>query len=164
MKAIVVAYDKKRGIGADNDLLWGRDLPADLARFKKLTMGKSIIMGRKTFDSIGRALPGRQNIVVSHTMNYAPEGVQVVSTLEAAYATATSEVMVIGGEQIYAQAINDMDTIYATEVDAEFPAATVFFPEVDTRKWHEVEREYHEADEWNRYECKFVTYERVNGR
>lgn len=156
----MVAYDKNRGIGADNDLLWGRDLPADLAHFKNLTMGKSIIMGRKTFESIGRALPERQNIVVSRTMASAPEGVQVVSTLEAAYAAATSDVMVIGGGQIYDQAIDDVDTIYATEVDAEFPAATVFFPEIRFGEWQEVSRERHETDERNKYGYDFVVYAR----
>ncbi|MFZ1361218.1 MAG: dihydrofolate reductase [Candidatus Saccharimonadales bacterium] len=161
MRAIVVAYDRKNGIGADNDLLWGRDLPADLAHFKQLTMGKTIVMGRKTFESIGRALPGRQNIVVSRTMSDAPEGVQVVPTLEAAYVAATSDVMVIGGGQIYAQAMDDMDEIYATEVDADFPVATVFFPEVNCQDWQEVSRDHREADERNRYSYDFVAYSRT---
>lgn len=160
MKAIVVAIDKNNGIGAENDLLWQRDLPSDLQQFKKLTVGKSIIMGRKTFESIGRPLPDRQNIVVtSH-----PTGVQGVlsaASLEAAYALAQYDVIVIGGGQIYSQAINNVDRLYVTEVDAEFPQATVFFPAVDTSIWKEAAREHHEPDERNKYAYDFVTYDRI---
>ncbi len=158
MKSILVAYDKNNGIGADNDLLWGRDLPADLAHFKTLTMGKSIVMGRKTFESIGRALPGRQNIVVSRSGYAAPEGVLVVPSLEAAYDAADNDVAIIGGGQIYEHALKDIDIIYATEVDAEFPQATVFFPEISQEIWLETSRERHEADERNKYAYEFVTY------
>lgn len=158
MRSIVVAYDRHRGIGADNDLLWGRDLPADLAHFKTLTMGKSIVMGRKTFESIGRALPGRQNIVVSRGEYAAPDDVLVVPTLEAAYDAADSDVAIIGGGQIYEHALKDVDIIYATEVDAEFPQATVFFPEISREIWHETSREKHEPDERNKYAYEFVTY------
>lgn len=161
MKAIVVAYDQQHGIGANNDLLWGRDLPADLAHFKELTMGKSIVMGRKTWESIGRALPGRQNIVVSRSGFAAPEGVAVVSSLQEAYDVATSDVMVIGGGQIYEQAMDDVDTIYATEVDAEFPEATVFFPQINCQEWQETTRDHREADEYNRFSYDFVRYERL---
>lgn len=159
MKAIVVAIDKNMGIGADNDLLWQRDLPADLAHFKKLTTGGSIIMGRKTFESIGRPLPERENIVVSRT----PSGVQGVLTavsLESAYALARYPVFVIGGGQIYAAALNSVDRLYVTEVDATFPEATVFFPAIDNEIWHETSREHHEADERNKYAFDFVVYDR----
>lgn len=162
MKSIVVAYDKCRGIGADNDLLWMHDLPADLAHFKKLTTGKSIIMGRRTFESIGsRPLPHRQNIVVSHI----PTGVAGVITcgsLSAAYDMAQYEVVVIGGAQLYEAALDQMDRLYVTEVDAEFPQATVFFPEFDTNQWQEVSREHHQGDEKNRYAYDFVVYERIS--
>jgi dihydrofolate reductase len=158
MKAIVVAYDKNRGIGADNDLLWTRDLPADLKHVRKLTIGKSIIMGRKTFESIGsKPLPDRQNIVLSRT----PTGVDKVITagsLEAAYAMAQFPIVVFGGASVYQDALPDVDTIYATEVDAEFPQATVFFPEIDMGEWLEISRERHEADERNRYPFDFVIY------
>lgn len=162
MKSIVVAYDRKHGIGADNDLLWQRDLPADLAHFKQLTTGKSIVMGRKTFVSIGsRPLPNRQNIVLAHT----PTGVEKVLTahsLEAAYALAQYDIVIIGGESVYRAALADVDTIYATEVDAEFPQATVFFPAMDTTKWRETAREHHAADEKNAYAFDFVVYERIS--
>lgn len=156
----MVAVDKNGGIGADNDLLWQRDLPADLAHFKKLTVGKTVIMGRKTFESIGRPLPDRQNIVVSRSGPTGVEGVQTVYSLETAYALAQYDAMVIGGGQIYPQAIDGMDVLYVTEVDAEFPQATVFFPEIDKSVWAETSREHHEADEKNKYAFDFVKYER----
>lgn len=153
-----MAYDKNRGIGADNDLLWVRDLPADLKNFKKLTTDKSIIMGRKTFESIGsKPLPDRQNIVLSRT----PTGVEKVITagsLGAAYAIAQFPIVVIGGESVFREALPDIDTLYATEVDAEFPQATVFFPAIDMSEWREVSRERHEADEKNKYPFDFVVY------
>ena len=161
MKAIVVAVDKNNGIGADNDLLWQRDLPADLAHFKKLTTGGSVVMGSNTFRSIGRPLPNRENIVVSRT----PTGVQGVLTansLASAYELARYPVFVIGGGQVYAQTINDMDRLYVTEVDATFPQATIFFPKIDFSEWHEVSREHHEADEKNKYAFDFVVYDRID--
>lgn len=160
MKAIVVAIDKNNGIGAENDLLWQRDLPADLAHFKRLTTGGSIIMGRKTFESIGRPLPNRENIVVSRT----PTGIAgtlTVNSLNSAYELARYPIFVIGGGQVYADAINDMDVLYVTEVQADFPQATVFFPAIDKTIWREVSREHHESDEKNKYAFDFVVYEKT---
>lgn len=160
MKAIVVAVDKNNGIGADNDLLWQRDLPADLTRFKKLTTGGTVIMGRKTYESIGRPLPERENIVVTRS----PVGEQKVlsaANLESAYKLARYPIFVIGGGQIYAAAMNDMDKLHVTEVDAEFPQATVFFPPIDPTVWRETAREHHAADEKNKYAFDFVTYEKT---
>jgi len=161
MKSIVVAYDKNRGIGAENDLLWMRDLPADLAHFKKLTTGNSIIMGRKTFESLGsKPLPNRQNIVLSRT----PTGIEKVITagsLQAAYAMAQFPIFVIGGESVFRESLPNIDTIYATEVDASFPQATVFFPEIDMSVWREVAREHHEGDEKNKYNFDFVEYRKL---
>lgn len=160
MKSIVVAMDKNNGIGADNDLLWQRDLPADLAHFKRLTTGGSIIMGRKTFESIGRPLPNRENIVVSRTPT-GIDGVLTAASLEAAYALARYPVSVIGGGQIYAQSLDDVDKLYVTYVDAEFPQATVFFPQINCETWQEVSRDHHEADDKNKYAFDFVEYERI---
>ena len=160
MKAIVAALDRHNGIGADNDLLWQRDLPADLAHFKRLTTGRTIIMGRKTFESIGRPLPERENIVVSSQ----PTGVKGVLTalsLPAAYALARNDIYIIGGGQIYQQTIDDVDKLYITYVDAEFPQATVFFPQINCQDWVEVSRDHSEADERNKYAFDFVEYERV---
>lgn len=161
MKNIIVAYDQKYGIGAHNDLLWLRDLPDDLKHFRQLTTGHTVIMGRKTFDSIGLPLSGRQNIIVSHQALYV-EGATVVRSLEDAYQEADSdkEIFVIGGGEIYRQAIDSVDRIYATEVQAAFDA-DVFFPAIDKTIWREVSREHHTADELNKYDFDFVVYDRI---
>lgn len=158
MKSIVVAYDSHRGIGASNDLLWQRDLPADLTHFKKLTMGGSLIMGRNTFESIGRALPGRENIVVTHHPLDVVD-VIAVNSLAAAYEKAHGNQFIIGGGQIYNQSLPDTDVVYATEVHETFPQAEVFFPELGD-DWREVAREAHSADDRNKYAYDFVTYAR----
>ncbi|MDB5162281.1 MAG: dihydrofolate reductase [Candidatus Saccharibacteria bacterium] len=157
MKTIVVAFDKNYGIGANNDLLWLRDLPADLKHFKDLTTGHTIVMGRNTFNSIGRALPNRQNIVVSHSMEDT-EGVEVAHTVEEAYELATSDIFIIGGAQIYTETLKDADVIEATEVQSTFENATVFFPTIDSTVWEEVSRDSREKDERNKYAFDFVRY------
>lgn len=159
MKSIVVAYDRARGIGANNDLLWGRDLPADLRHFKDLTAGGSLIMGRKTFESIGRALPGRENIVVTHRPLDAVD-VIAVDSLASAYRLAHGNQFIIGGASIYEQALSDVDVVYATEVDQVFPEAEVFFPPLG-KDWQERSRESFEADDRNKYPYDFVTYVRI---
>ncbi len=158
MKAIVVAMDKKNGIGADNDLLWQRDLPADLKHFKEITTGGTVIMGRKTYESIGRPLPGRENIVVSRS-DITQDGIIAAKSLPEAYKKATREnVYVIGGGQLYEQALNDMDMLFVTHVDADFPQATVFFPQISCEDWQETARDHHDADENNKYSFDFVTF------
>lgn len=157
MKSIVVAYDKNRGIGADNDLLFR--LPADLKHFKETTMGGSIIMGRKTYESIGRALPGRQNIVVSRG-DFKAEGVLTAASLPAAYQAAENEIFIIGGGNIFEQTLPDVDVVYATEVQASFPQASVFFPPLPAG-WRETAREHHQADDGNSYDYDFVTYKKA---
>lgn len=162
MNTIIVAYDKNYGIGVNNDLLWQRDLPADLKHFKDTTMGGAIIMGFNTYRSIGRPLSGRQNIIISDK-NEPIEGFEVANSLRSAYEIVESgkETFVIGGGQVYALAIGTVDRILATEVDVIFNQATVFFPEINTNIWREVEREKHRADGANLYNYDFVTYERV---
>lgn len=156
-----MAYDKNRGIGAKNDLLWQRNLPADLKHFKDLTTGHAIIMGRKTYESIGRPLPNRQNIVMSRE-DEVIDGVTVVGSLQEAYDTveAGKNAFVIGGGQIFALAIDTVDVIFATEVSATFDQADVFFPAIDMALWRETSRVRHTADERNLYDYDFVTYER----
>ncbi|QJU10147.1 dihydrofolate reductase [Candidatus Saccharibacteria bacterium oral taxon 488] len=162
-KAIVVAYDKNRAIGRGGDLPWGRSLPADLAHFKRLTKGSDVIMGRKTFESIGRRpLPERENIVISSR----PTGVKGVLTavnLESALALARYKTFIIGGARVYDDALNtpEIDTIYATEVNAAFPDADTFFPEIDMTTWQEVNRVHHPADIENKYDFDFVMYRRI---
>jgi len=158
MKSIIVGYDRRRAIGAGGDLPWGRNIPSDLKHVKSLTLGKTIIMGRKTFESIGRALPGRENIVVSHHPVLA-EGVIDAESLDEAYALATHEIFVFGGASIYEQSLPDVDKIYATEVDEEFSGTTVFFPLIGS-DWRETSREHHKANEYDAYDFDFVTYER----
>lgn len=162
MKSIVVAYDKNYGIGAHNDLLWQRNLPADLRHFKEITTGHAIIMGRKTYDSIGMALPNRQSIVLSRE-DEAIEGVDVVHSLDEAYEIVEPgrEPFVIGGGQVFALAFDTIDRVYATEVDAAFDQADVFFPAIDPAVWKETAREHHDADGRNLYAYDFVVYDRI---
>lgn len=158
-KALIVAYGSNGEIGAHGDLPWGRNLPGDLAQFKRRTTGGSIIMGRRTFESIGkRPLPDRENIVVSST----PAGVSGVLTalsLESAYALARYPIFIIGGARLYRAALPTVDVIYATEVDATFPDADTFFPKL-SGEWQEVAREHHQADEKNAYSFDVVEYRR----
>lgn len=159
MKAIVVGMDQANGIGANNDMPWHQALPDDLARFRQMTTGNTVIMGRKTYETIGRPLANRENIVVSREQ-VEIEGVKVATSLEEAYSLATHDIYVMGGGQIYALAINDMDVLYVTEVQATFPEATIFFPTIDMNIWQETSREHHEADERNKYAFDFVTYKK----
>ena len=161
-KAIIVAYDTNRAIGRGGDLPWGRSLPADLAQFKRLTKGGDVIMGRKTFESIGRRpLPERENIVISSR----PTGVKGVLTavnLSSALALSRYPTFIIGGAQVYGDALGvpEIDTIYATEVDATSPDADTFFPELDMTVWEETDRVHRPADEANVYALDFVIYRR----
>jgi dihydrofolate reductase len=161
MKSIVVAIANNNVIGAHGDLPWGRTMKDDLAHFKKLTTGGSLIMGRKTFESIGRKpLPDRENIVVSRTPT-GIKGVMTAMSLPAALDLARYEVFIIGGSMVFAETIDIMDRLYITEVKADFPDADVFFPPIDTGVWREISREDHQADERNAYDYSFVTYERI---
>lgn len=131
MISIIAAIDSQRGLGKDNKLLW--HIPEDLKRFKELTTGHPVIMGRKTFESIGRVLPNRTNIVVTQNPDFSFEGVKAVSSIdeaieEAGRALGSEEIFVIGGGQIYAQAISKADRLYLTLVEGDF-GADVFFPD-----------------------------------
>lgn len=158
MIAAVVAYDKNRAIGRDNKLPWGYDLPADLMNFKKLTLGQSVVMGRKTYESIGRPLPDRQNIVLSHSAD-SIAGVTMAVSLEQGYKLAEHEVFIIGGASVFEQAMGDIDIIYATEVQFDFDGTDSYFPRLGP-DWHEVSRENHSADSQNKYAFDFVIYQR----
>ena len=159
MNKLIVAYDQNRGIGAGGDLLWQRDLPADLSHFRKLTLDKTVIMGRLTFESLGqKPLPRRQNILVSRR-SVDQSNVTWASSLSDAFSKSQYEPFVIGGSSIYEQAIDSVDEIYATEVQAGFPAADRFFPELGP-DWLEVSRQSQSADQNNRYGFDFVTFRR----
>ncbi len=158
--AIVVAMDEGRLIGVANRLPWR--LPADLRHFRRLTWGRPVVMGRRTFESIGRPLPGRRNLVVSRQAGYAPQGVEVAPSLEAALERAGGgEVMVIGGMSLYRQALPLARRIYLTEVHARF-RGDAHFPELDLGAWREVAREDHPADGENPVPYSFVVLERAD--
>jgi dihydrofolate reductase len=154
--SIIAAMDRKRGIGVGNKLPWR--LSADLKRFRELTMGHHIIVGRKTFESIGRPLPGRRMIVVTRDRNYKAESCEVAHSVEDATRLARergeSEAFICGGAEIYAQSIEIADRMYLTFVDAEV-AADTFFPEFDEQKWDELESVYQPADEKNQFPFTF---------
>lgn len=163
--ALIAAYAQNRVVGIDNKLPW--HLPEDLKYFKRCTSGKAIIMGRKTFDSIGRPLPNRTNIVISRNPEFEVEGVKVVSTLDEAIELAKAvnevngidEIMVIGGATIYELTLPIADRLYLTHVHAKVEG-DAYFPEVDFSNWHEVERADYSASETNPYDYSFVVYEK----
>ena len=157
MISFLVAMDDHRVIGKDNQLPW--HLPADLAHFKQTTSGHPIIMGRKTFASIGRALPNRQNIVITRDRAFQHDGIIVVHSLAEALAAAhpTGEIFIIGGAQIYAEALPMADKIYLTLVKINI-AGDTFFPAFNDAEWDLVAREANAADEKNPYDYDFLTY------
>jgi dihydrofolate reductase len=158
--SIVVAADEDGGIGLAGGLPW--HLPGDLRQFKRLTFGKPVIMGRRTHESIGRPLPGRHNIVVSRQPGLALEGCTVVESLQAALAAAGAvpEACVIGGAQLYRDALPIADLVHLTRVHARV-AADTFLPEIDPAEWREVAREDHPADERHAIPYSFLTLERT---
>jgi dihydrofolate reductase len=160
MMSIIVAAAENGVIGSDNRLPW--HLPDDLKRFKALSLGKPIVMGRRTFESIGRPLPGRTTIVVSRQPGLAIEGVIVVPSLDAALEAtgAAPEVVVIGGAEIFRLALPRTDTIHLTRVHASV-AGNVHFPELDPANWREAAVEHHAADERHQYAFSFVTLQRI---
>ena len=154
---IIVAIDAKNGIGIANTLPWR--LPEDMAFFKKTTTGHPIVMGRKTFESIGRALPNRRNIVVTRNPAWSHEGVERVASLnEAAALIGNEETFIIGGAQIYGDALAKAQQLLVTEIDKTF-ACDAFFPAIDREVWQEVAREPHHSAQ-NAFDFSFVTYQR----
>jgi dihydrofolate reductase len=155
---LIVALDAQRGIGIDNKLPW--HLPEDLAHFKRQTSGHPIIMGRKTFDSIGRALPNRRNIVVTRNPAWRHDSVEAVTSLEAAIALAgEAPAFIIGGAQIFATALPLAQRLIVTDIAHSFDCDT-FFPVLEHGSWTETAREQHHSDA-NGYDYAFVTYEKA---
>jgi dihydrofolate reductase len=158
---IIVAADEGNVIGGHNSLLW--KLPADFRRMKALTMGHPLIMGRKTHESIGHALPGRRNIVVTHRKDAVYPGCEVVSSMEEAFKITkddpSGEVFIFGGGEIYRLGMSPADKIQMTRVHARYEG-DAFFPEINEKEWEEVGREYHEADDENPVPFSFITYQR----
>ena len=161
MITIIAAIGKNGELGKNNDLIW--HLPNDLKRFKKVTAGHHVIMGRKTFESLGKPLPNRTNIVITRNPDYKAEGCIIVNSLEEAISLAITEDLnpyILGGAQIYKQAIKIADVLDLTLVDAELDA-DAFFPSIDGIIWKEVERFNHNADEKHQFNYSFVTYKKV---
>jgi dihydrofolate reductase len=158
-RSLVVAMSRNRVIGRGNKLPW--HLPDDLASFKRVTMGRPVIMGRRTYESIGKPLPGRLNIVVSGRENFNAPGCTVVRSMDEAYRAAgeAEEVSIIGGGAIYEAALPAVDTIYLTEVDADVEG-DAFFPAIDPTQWKETELERHPADARHAYPFRIVKLER----
>lgn len=162
--SIVAAVARNGVIGAEGDMPWR--LPSDLKRFRALTMGKPVVMGRRTFETLGRPLTGRTNIVVTRDRAYRAEGASVVHSLEEALNTAVGapggreEIMVIGGGEIYAQAMDRAATLYITHIDAE-PAGDTRFPAIEPRLWRVVAEEPIGRGEKDTAEMRFVVYRRV---
>ncbi len=161
MITIIAAIGKNNELGKDNDLIW--HLPADLKRFKKVTSGHYIIMGRNTFESIGKPLPNRTTVIITRNNDYFKDGCLISNSIEDALELAENEenAFLIGGAQIYKQAIenNLVDKLDITIVHHEFEA-DVYFPKIDNNIWYEVAREDFKADEKNKYDYSFVSYAR----
>ncbi len=157
--SLIVAMAKNRVIGIDNTLPWR--LPADLKHFKTLTMGHHIVMGRKTYESIGKPLPGRTSVVVTRNPEYAAPGVIVASSLQAAISACgdDDEIFVIGGAELYQQAIALADRIYLTEIDADI-SGDAYFPEFKLDEWLELSRDKHSQLEPQPLQFDFVVYHR----
>ena len=160
MLSIVVAVARNGVIGRENRLPWR--LPADLRHFKQVTMGKPMIMGRRTWESLPGLLPGRRHIVLSREPGYLAEGAEVATSLEQALELAgdAAEVMIIGGARLYEQALPLAQRLYLTEVDAEIEG-DAHFPEFDSSCWRETASSEHPADERNEYSCRFRVLERI---
>lgn len=158
--SILVATDERGAIGRDGGLPW--HLPNDLRRFKALTMGKPVVMGRRTWASIGRPLPGRHNIVISRQPGFTAPGATVVGSLEAAFAAAgdVPEVCIIGGAEVYRLALPRTGRIHLTRIHATV-AADTYFPALEAAQWREAGREDHPADDRHAYAYSFVELQRA---
>ena len=162
---MVMAMDKNRLIGKGGDMPW--HIPSDLKYFKRVTMGKPVIMGRKTFDSLGKPLPGRPNIVVTRNKDWSVEGVQVASSLEEAIDLAkehsTEEIMVVGGASLCAQAMPSTDRLFLTIIDHEFEGGDTWLKSYEADEWHEVSREEHDESGEGGYRYTYYVLERSKG-
>lgn len=161
IKSIIVAKADNNAIGKDNQLIW--HMPADLKHFKNTTMGHHIIMGRKTFESQKKPLPGRTSIVITRDKDYKAKGCLIVHSLEEAFNIGKEnnqeEVFILGGAEIYKLALPYTDKIYLTEIKAEFEADT-FFPSLNMEEWEEIKRSEFPADEKNPYPYIFLEFVR----
>jgi dihydrofolate reductase len=158
MITIIAAASGNNVIGKDNDMLWR--LPDDFKRFKALTSGHTIIMGRKTFDSLPGILPNRHHVIITRNKEYTLEGCEIQNSLVDSLITRTDEdIFIIGGGEIYKQAMEIADKIELTRVHANFEGDTTF-PEIDLKKWKLVQEEFHDKDEKHQYSFTYQTFEK----
>ncbi|WP_096154368.1 MULTISPECIES: dihydrofolate reductase [Bacillus] len=158
MISLIVAYGRNKVIGKDNKMPW--HLPADLRYFKETTLGKTVVMGRKTFQSIGKALPRRKNVVITSQLDFEATGCELISSLDEALQLAKEqETFIIGGATIYKQAIEHADFLYVTYIDEEFEG-DAFFPEWNVDEWELLSSKKGEIDEKNKYNYYFNVYKR----
>jgi len=159
MVIIIAAIAKNNALGKNNQLIW--HLPADLKRFKSITLGQTVVMGRKTFESLGKPLPNRKNIVITRNRNFKKEGVTTVNSLEEALAMSkeNENIYILGGAEIYLQALPLADLLDLTLVHEHFEADT-FFPVIDQKEWEEIKREDYKKDDKNAFDYSFVSYKK----
>lgn len=160
MLTIIAAVAENNALGKNNELIW--HLPNDFKRFKKITMGHHIIMGRKTFESLEKPLPNRTTIIITRNLNYQAAGCIVVNSLENAIIAAREDdnPFILGGGEIYTQALDYADILDLTRVHHSFDDADAFFPQIDFTKWEEIDREDHKADNMHKYDYSFIRYKK----
>lgn len=163
--SMIAAMARGRVIGLDNQMPW--HLPADLAHFKRVTLGKPVLMGRKTFESIGRPLPGRRNLVISRNAGFTAPDIEVFSSIEEVLAALSegegvAELMVIGGGHLYAQLLPRANRLYLTHIDLAVEGDTRF-PDYEPQQWRCIEQEAHQPDARNPHPYRFETLERIAG-
>ena len=165
MISLIAAIGKNNELGKNNALVWS--MPTDLKYFREKTSGHPVIMGRKTFESIGHPMPKRKNIIITRDLNYKKDGIEVVHSLKEALARARTplaqneEIFVIGGEGIFREAMPIADRLYITHIDAEDKDANVFFPEIIPIVWNEISHKEHKKDKDNPYDYTFSVYEKI---
>lgn len=162
MITLIAAIGKNNELGKNNDLLW--NLPADMKHFKETTSLHTVIMGRKTFESIGKPLPNRRNVVITRDANYKREGIEVVHSFSDAldlFPDKNEEIFVIGGAEIYKQTMPIADKLYITHVNAEDKDADAFFPEIIPIVWNEISHDEHKKDDKNPFNYTFSVYEKI---
>lgn len=161
MISLIAAIGKNNELGKGNTLVW--DMPADMQYFRETTKGHTVIMGRKTFESIGRPMPNRQNIIITRDKSYLRPGIDVVHSLAEALKLVPEkekEVFIIGGAEIYRQVMSVADRLYVTHIEAEDKNADTFFPEIIPIVWNEISHEEHQSDEKNPFNYTFSIYEK----
>jgi dihydrofolate reductase len=165
MISLIAAIGINNELGKGNNLLW--PLPTDQKYFREITTGHTIIMGRKTFESVGRPLPNRRNIIITRNTNYKTDGVEVAHSLPEALELAKTnlekneEIFIIGGAEIYKEAMSMANKLYITKIEAQDEDADAFFPKIDENEWQEISHEEHEPDEINLYKYTFIVYKKI---